>query len=354
MYILKNKIIAILIFSVVLAVSSCKTAEPQAPVIDPPEELLPGSRDYEWTVDTIALKDNYGMTPMRMWASSPSDVWSVGSAYSVVHMIWHYDGVKWKTDSVYRNVDPMAIWGDSKNSVWIGNLDGSFWHYNGGKLNLFCQTQIDSSRPFKVQWIDGSSANDIYAVGFADNLNGITYKAIIMHYNGLKWELVDIPYLLSSFSQIVYNPVGKNYIIKSWYFEKPGATLYSFDGKNLKNMYESKKNGGISMIGNRVYYNDGEDLYKYDDSTFRKILSLKGTNYIGGAVGKSEKDFFTFNRDGIGHYNGTDLVTLWKKPEAQIWPSFTVNIQDDVFSVWQGFRTDTTYFVHGKLKKKGG
>ena len=351
---MKTKVFLLIIFAGTLIINSCKTADPPAPVINPPEEIQPGSRDYEWTVDTITLKDNYGMTPMRMWAASTKDIWTTGSAYSVNHAIWRYDGLKWRPEIVKKYIDPMGIWGSSKNDIWFGNCyDGSLWHYNGSELSLFSKTQIDSCWPFKISWIDGSSEKDIYAVGFADKKSG-GYKGIIMHYDGVKWNLVDIPVMQISFIQILYNKAFGNYIVYGIYFEKPETEVFLFDGKNLKKIFESKIEGSIGVVGNKVYFTYRSDIYKYEDTTYKKIISLDKNIYQNSAIGNSEKDFFTINRDGLGHYNGTDLVTLWKKTKSDQSASCLKCIDDEIFSVWQGNRTDTTYFVHGKLRKKGG
>ena len=94
-----------LLFPIVLIIMNCS---------DNPVEPKYGNRNYIWTQDTI----NTSNTLMRMWGSSPNDMWTISSGLK--KSIFHYDGVSWTTDDVFRLVSPYSIWGFSDDDVFIG------------------------------------------------------------------------------------------------------------------------------------------------------------------------------------------------------------------------------------------
>ena len=190
--------------------NSCNTTEP--------EELNPGRRDYTWTVDTLKPAEGRSL-PSRMWGANANDVWAVGLSYLNAYCIWHFDGERWTNYTPDKYIDPRGIWGTASNNIWIGSTDGAFWRYDGVKWNKFSEITIPNYQQFVVQSMCGRSANDIYAVGFADSIGGNTYKAIIAHFNGTNWELVNIPTIKNSFNKILYDKVTNTFLISAWIFK---------------------------------------------------------------------------------------------------------------------------------------
>jgi hypothetical protein len=161
--------------------------------------------------------------------------------------------------------------------------------------------------------MDGTTPNEIYAVGFAQKENG-EYKGIIMHYDGKNWKQVSIPDLIVIFAKIFYNPETDEYIMFGFVNETGENIIYLFDRKSLKEIARYQNSIELSKVENKIYLNDGtQRIYRYDKTKFNLFKDFTGTNYGGRMWGRSEIDFFTDNRDGIGHYNGTDLVTVFKR-----------------------------------------
>ena len=159
---IKNTAIGLTLFIFfTLIFPSCSSAT------EPKIEVAPSGRDYVWTADTLVTPKGLSVIPSRMWGSSESDLWAVGSSYSNYYTIWHFDGSKWKNDTVDDYCDPRGVWGTAKDNVWIGGIDGAFWHYNGVKWSKFCTVKVEGFDNFIVQSMCGRSANDIYAVGYA-------------------------------------------------------------------------------------------------------------------------------------------------------------------------------------------
>ena len=317
---------------------SCNTTEP--------EDIKPGRRDYTWTVDTLKPPEGRSV-PYSMWGGNASDVWAVGLSYLNAYCIWHFDGISWTNYTPDEYIAPSCIWGTSSNNIWIGSTDGSFWHYDGIKWNKFSETIIPNYQQFIVQSMCGRSANEIYAVGFADSIGGNNYKAIIMRYNGARWEQVIIPKIKSSFDQILYDDVSNNFIITGLIFNQNDESIYSFNGISLDKIFSTQESVSINKIAKNVYAVVKGKIYKHKHNNFEMFVDLSSTNYAGAAYGRSDKDFFTINWDGIGHYNGTDLVTIYPKWNNDWFPNGGIIFEKDVYFIWDD--SYNTFIVHGKL-----
>ena len=321
-----------------ISFNSCNTTEP--------EELKPGRRDYNWTVDTLKPAEGRSI-PYSMWGANANDVWAVGLSYLNAYCIWHFDGISWNNYTPDKYINPTCIWGTANNNIWIGSSDGAYWHYDGIKWNKFSETSIPNYQQFIIQSMYGNSPNNIYAVGLADSVDGSTYKGIITHYNGNKWELVNIPTIHTSFDQILYDEISGKFIITGWIINQADESIYTFNGTTLENVFNSQDGVSINRIGQNIYSVLKNKIYKYKNNYFEQFLDLSSTTYAGAAYGRNEKDFFTINWDGIGHYNGIDLVTIYQKWNNDWFPNGATVFEKDVFFVWDD--SYNTFIVHGKL-----
>lgn len=106
-----------------------------------------------------------------MWASSPSDVWAVGTA-SVIR----YDGVAWTTQPTpgkpYR-----AIWGSAANDIWVAGVSAAIAHFDG---TTWSEVATALTGQFNALW--GSAGNDVWAVGVLAGGGGR-----VAHYDGSTW-----------------------------------------------------------------------------------------------------------------------------------------------------------------------
>ena len=314
---------------------------------EPIDELKPGRRDYTWSVDTLKPPEGRSI-PYSMWGANADDVWAVGLAYLNAYCIWHFDGNSWNNYTPDKYINPTCIWGTSNNNIWIGSSDGAFWHYDGIKWNKFFETIIPNYQQFIVESICGNSPNNIFAVGFADSIGGSSYKAVIMHYNGSKWELVNIPNIQNSFDQIFYDEFSGKFIISGWIFNQPDEYLYSFDGKNLNQIYTTTNGLFLSNIGQEpIAIINRSMIYRIHQNQIELFKDFSSDNLNGFAIGRNEKDLITANYDGIGHYNGTDLVTIYPKWNIELDRIGSIVFEKDFLYVWDD--SYNTFIVHGKL-----
>jgi hypothetical protein len=325
--------------------SSCK----KNPLV-PNEIITPGSRNYTWIIDTIKIPEGTGIYPSRMWGSSAQDVWAVGDAYLNALCIWHFDGRSWKTTPANQYINPRGIFGFGNSDAWIASTDGAFWHYNGTAWSKFCDTKIDSFDAFMPQSMSGRTPNEIYAVGCAIDYDGIDYKGVIMHYDGNRWTQMNIPNIKADFTQIFFNEETSEYLINGLIFENSKNPIYIFNGKEIKEIQTPSEFGSLNMIGNNIYFVGDYKIFKYQNSKLNLFKDFTGTDYAGRAWGRNEMDFFTINWGGIGHYNGSDLITIVPKANDDWAPNESIIFEKDFFSIWRDTRTGYTISIHGILK----
>ena len=334
---MKNILVFILF---VIGLWSCNTTEP------PVDDLQPGRRDYVWNVDTLKIPEGRTL-PSRMWGTGKDNIWAVGASYLNAYCIWHYDGNKWENYVPDSYIDPIDIYGFSQNNIWMSSFDGFLWHFNGVVWSKNSEIKIENYHRAIIANICGRTPDNIYATGFAESIDYVSYKAVIMHYNGSKWEQVNIPTIVNSFDQIFYDEKAGNYLITGWVFDKPDEYIYSFNGNSLKTIYSTQDGLTLYSMANNIYAQVGEKLYKYKNGSIDIFKDFSKQNNAGGILGRSEKDFFTINWDGIGHYNGSDLITIYEKWNDDWFPGGGIVFEKDVFFIWDD--SYNTFIVHGKL-----
>ncbi len=318
----------------------------------------PGRRDYVWTTDTIKIPFSY---LFKMWGSSPVDVWAVGQGGGLDQTIWHFDGTNWKTDGISRRISPVSIYGFSSNDIWLGGNSGLIWHYNGfdweEKLSL---TPLSTWGYSSFYVVYGNSSNDLYAAGFVDSTRISQEEVgIIFHYDGFDWKRLNIAVKGMHFLQMRKSTHDSNYYLlgstinADW---SDSAKLFSFDGKNLKEIYQGLFNNyrgaGLELINNKVYFGIDSGVYTYDGSKFNLQFSVNNSNFTQGVAGRNEKDIFLSMWDGIAHYNGTDIEYIIK--DSNLSYSDMLVFDKELFVLCTDKNNGDTIIKRGKLIISGG
>ncbi len=344
---MKHKIFLIIAVIALIITNSCKDNGTG------PETLEPGRRDYVWTVDTI----NPGQESLylgRIWGSSPDDVWAVGTSSWTATSIWHYDGLGWRCDSIPRKINPTAIFGISKNEVWLGNGNSTIWKYDGTQWQQFGEYKYEGFDRICINYLDGITTADIYGIGFTDVYNSNAYKAVMMRYNGYNWEFVSLPEIKASFETMAIEHSSRVLVISGMVYDPKGfiAKIYCWDGKELKELLSDNGNSFITKLGEEIYATNNNKIYKYSDKRLTLWKDNTGTAINGNIIcGRSRNDFFIGAVDGIAHYNGADFNVLFKNTlqhsiEIMGGKIFT----KDVIFIAVDFTIGKNLIIHGKLK----
>ncbi len=141
-----------------------------------------------------------------IWGSSPSDVYTVGTALEEVCVaaerrcaarkricreecieyaaydytnIMHYDGNNWTLIETGVDADLYSVWGSSANDVFAVGTSGTILHYDGNSW-----TQMSSTTENDLNALWGFAADNVYAVG--DN-------GTVLNYDGNAWSAIERP-----------------------------------------------------------------------------------------------------------------------------------------------------------------
>ncbi len=337
------------IFLLILLVctTSCKKSPPVAPPVDTTQ---PGSRNYTWTVDTIRQGPYDFIDLISIWGSSPSDVWAVGGADVSYNTIWHYDGTGWSRDSVFAAGNLQTVYGFAPDNIWAASSpgDGAF-HFNGSNWTTIGNLVLPGYPVSYLNDIWGDGPTNIYFIGAAANPSNNTAEGVILHFDGQNWTFVPV----SNTNQLSFIRIRKDtqsnvYFLEGWNFNGGDdiSSIFTFDGQNIKQIYQTMDLTTINTINGKVYITSGKKVYTFVNNQLQVWKDFSGTLFADETWGRSEKDFFCVSTDGISHYNGTDLKTLF--PTTTL-PSSAVIFPNDVFFV--GYGSGGSIVIHGILNK---
>jgi len=286
----------------------------------------------------------------KVWGSSPNDVFLIGrEGGSLYHdgfpVVFHYDGTKCTLK--YRGTEDEwfhDIWGTSPTNVFVaGQKDyqdqnkSIVYHYNG------MDWSIQILEEGGLRGIQGSSTDDIYAVGFdsiyhfdgkswspmvCDILNqenspqlyGVwassstdvfavgKYNNPILHYDGISCSIMDdVEYSLlnavwgsSSTDVFAVSDYGDiwHYDGKSWTF------MESETNKDLFDVWGSSPNDVYAVGFNVILHYDGTEWSPVDTGLESYL------NAGEGVWGSSANDvFIASHAGGMLHYDGNPVTT---------------------------------------------
>ncbi|MBZ0184554.1 MAG: hypothetical protein K8F60_19005 [Melioribacteraceae bacterium] len=344
------KIIILGIALLIITITSC----------DSPTEIIdntqPGRRDYVWTVDTLDPGPGNATSMFEMWGSSPTDVWLVGSGYSLKHAIWHYDGVEWKNVVPDENIACLGLWGFSQNDIWMGTTNSQIWHYDGSKWRKFGTYPYKDFDEVYIARIHGQRPDDIYAVGYAVKNNG-SYTAIIMHYNGSRWKYEEFEAVKEVLWNIVVDIKTNIPIISSLDLNSTDQrdVMYKYENSTLTELYRGGDRIGLGNIdGEAIVVIDNigtlkdKTLYSFNGTSLVKYKDFPFMNFIGSVTGRNSNDIFCGTSEWhLAHYNGTDLKDLI---QINVSIARILLFEKDVFVWGRDVDINKDKIFHGRLE----
>ncbi|MFO7888994.1 MAG: hypothetical protein R6V04_01505, partial [bacterium] len=131
--------------------------------------------------------------------------------------------------------------------------------------------------------------------------------------------------------------------------------FYQVVDNELQQIYSNKESeidwASMSNIDGKIYFLLGRELYRYKDDRFIHVLSVDHEKYFAQVCGRHEKDLFIVRRDGIAHYNGTDIEYIYKFPsEGMGILGHPLILGKDIFFCMKSQRTQWyNMILHGKM-----
>ncbi|MGE5353001.1 MAG: hypothetical protein ACM3P0_13030 [Acidobacteriota bacterium] len=312
------------------------------------DNSTPGRRDYTWTVDT--LKGEWHAYISGLWGSDPNDLWAVGSAGATIDAIWHFDGEKWEQKWPGISSNLMSVCGFAQNNVWaVGAPGDQIYKFDGNLWEAAATLSIPGYIPgFNQIW--GDAPYSIFAVGGAESTEGKSYKGIIATFYGNVWSVLDIPDLRVGFTGIKRGiKESSNFFLSATRYEKTGDIykIYLYDSKSLKELYSGTDLATVNEVDGQAFIVIGKKVYKYQDNKLVLWKDFSGTQFAGLMYGRSTKDFFSEGYNGLMHYNGTDIETIYPT-DMGVW-AMAIFPNDILFA---GNKGGISIMVHGKLKQR--
>lgn len=342
------KKIMVLLITLILILNSCgdNGVEP---------EPQPGRRDYIWTVDTLYSPFNIFE---GLWGSSPNDVWVVGFGGSSTDRLLHFDGNKWSHWNELILCAGKSLIGFNKDNVWMAGGDGKIWHYNGAKWSEYFVYKTDNAYSIVITDIWGRGSNDIYAVGLITLNSNKEQRGFILYFDGTQWKEIYKANYLSQFNRVLGD--SKNIFISGSRITNINSHI-TIDSMYIKKLINNSlvdviatNNGSWvepASIGDKVHFVVGNDLYEYENNSVKKIFNFDGYNFGQAVYGRSMKDLFVRMADGIAHYNGTDIMYLYKfNNNFSSYVGRPLDFGDYIFFNIADIGNGRNYNLRGKLK----
>jgi hypothetical protein len=343
----RNYLFLLIVF-IPLILCSCKDE------ITIPNDDKPGRRDYVWTVDTlsnIALNNCF----TKLSGSSLSDLWVIGDGASIEQSIIHYDGQKWS----FTNSDPLvlalSILNFGKDSLWFGGQSATFWCYKNSTYTINGQYSLKYFKDISLLDLWTDNVKEVFASGYAeDSLYG-KYYGIVMKYENNKWAFINKPEIKNQFISIRR---GMQYPARLFILgqetEQYGAHIYEYENSMFKEIYSSTINElspCMFTLNKNLYFFINNNICVYNSNNFKSKIDLSSCGIVGSHIdGRNLKDLFINVKDGIGHYNGTDVKNIIGIGEGIIIDS--IIFDNSVAFLYKNRYNNKYYVIRGELNEK--
>ena len=108
----------------------------------------------------------------------------------------------------------------------------------------------------------------------------------------------------------------------------------------------------LSQIGDKTYFLIGTNLERFTNGQFQNITSFNINNFGYEDYGRNEKDIFLRMKDGLAHYNGSNIEYLYHFNSSNISISANALIfKGTVFFTADDNSNDCNIMLRGKLKE---
>ncbi len=269
------------------------TVAPEAPEPIQDVAFAPGFGDLavgqQGGFDQLTATPALGVTDERsgpsqnltgVWGSSPTDMWAVGRAGSVLH----FDGTAVRSVGSGVTVDLTDVWGTGPNDVWIVGDAGTALHFDGTAM-----TKVPTGATGNLLAVFTAARDDVWMGGQGSTLvhfNGTTVTPVgIGLAAGPTFAILDL-HGLSATDVWMSGGVdsGTNF------FQPPGFTAH-FDGSSWSPV-EFQPTSGFPF--HRIWELGPNDVWVLAQPVFRDIVDywhFDGTSWTDEAMPPSAATF---------------------------------------------------------------
>lgn len=272
-----------------------------------------------------------------------------GQSDPPMNLLMHYGTMmeltgKKNTQRLSSNL--ASIYGFDSTDIWVcDSPGGNIFHYDGVSWNKTGSFPYSGYSLTYLNNIWGAEPNEVYIAGAAYEQEKGTL-ATLLHYDGSRWKYISLPDKKMSFGSVRKSGGNSYLFLKAIQFLSTGDVykIFEYNGSTLNEIFSGKEVANVREMNGRIYLLIGKKIYRYQNNQLVLWKDLSNTTYLGNLVGRSEKDFFGEASDGLAHYNGTDLQTIYPT-------NLSINeifvMENDVFLI-----CDFRIIIHGKLKNE--
>jgi len=205
----------------------------------------------------------------------------------------------WTTmDNATTTQDLFGVWGSSGNDVYAVGWGENVLHYDG-----YTWAEMESGTT-RLNDVWGSSSTDVFAVGGkGDYPWGVSGP--IYHYDALNWSEI---YSDSTFLMNIWGSLATD-IFAVGGFASDSVILH-YNGISWSEMYrafDGLLSGVWGSSGNDVYAVGVHSIMHYDGTVWSKLGLSAGGNSVWGS---SATDVFVVSGEAILHYDGNTLSAM--------------------------------------------
>ena len=231
----------------------------------------------------------------------------------------------------------------SLNDVWAVGSSGDFTlveHWNGTQWSVVTSPNVDGSTSNELSGVAAITANDVWAVGVSSVENPYTQQALIEHWNGTQWNMVENPASASKSTALHALVAVSAQDIWAVGSDTNGALFEHWDGSTWSVVKSSDGSSdalwGVTAVSTRDVWavgteNEGSDawhtlLEHWDGTTWNVVaknphregisdaltsIAVRSPNDIW-AVGESRTAFTPSARSIplLEHWDGSQLSTI--------------------------------------------
>ncbi len=262
------------------------------------EEPNKDPRTYEWTIDTLRFFNSQHLMFLNIWGTAHNNVYHVGGSQDLGYgMIHHFNGKTWENVLLHSAVG--------------GPIEG---------LSM------------QIRDIYGFSRNDFWAVGFhltSKIIEGVPgpEKSLILHYDGVNWERVDIPM---------------------------ASEIFKIGGNSPSNLFAGGTYGKLYHYDGYKWELDSIPLPKEQFSSyfshFRAITKSTNDSVYAIASNLGGLDYLLLNHNsqwtiaGSFEYDSS-LNNIWLSPSGKLYSAGYQNV-----SIWNGVQWEPIFESEYNLK----
>lgn len=219
----------------------------------------------------------------------PADVWVAGLRWTGTTdqpLVEHYDGAQWTSTALPDTVwDVNAISASSADDVWLMGSDGTgpvtlHWTGSAWQTVTLPPPPLDDGVRVAGQDVLSVGPDDAWATGALAH-QGILPGAVLWHWDGQSWRLVDLDAPDDSLSTLASDGEGGLWVVSAGL--RPGADLLHYSGGTLTREPAPAEPGTTpdvreltlipgtrSLWGAGALVNDGDSaavVYRYDPAS---------------------------------------------------------------------------------------